>query len=214
MRRSDFLKNMESIYKIRLIKASSQEIPCMEIYAPLLEELFTLTSEDWELDETTNNIEDVVEIATSLYGQKRYGEALSLLTQMVVSLNNHFEEDGWYSMFDDFNSMDHSESRFDMMDLFEKLLQDKTLPRSLMDPVLQTLKMVSDDNVLANYTRWDISPLLNPKDKSQDNNIHPDSTEDRLRHLYNLRKEYEQQVATDENRNNLQRGGGQHDRFF
>lgn len=214
MRRSDFLKNMECAEKIRSLKTSSQEIPCMEVYAPLLEELFILTSEDWELDETTNNIEDVVEIATSLYGQKRYGEALSLLTQMVVSLNNHFEEDGWYSMFDDFNSMDHSESRFDMMDLFEKLLQDKTLPRSLTDPVLQTLKMVSDDNVLANYTRWDISPLLNPKDKSQDNNIHPDSPEDRLRHLYNLRKEYEQQVATDENRNNLQRGGGQHDRFF
>lgn len=88
MRRSDFLKNMERIEKIRSIEASSQEILSMDIYAPLLEELFTLPSEDWELDETTNNIEDVVEIATSLYGQKRYGDALSLLTQLIVTLNN------------------------------------------------------------------------------------------------------------------------------
>jgi hypothetical protein len=203
MRRSDFLKNMESIDKIRSIKASSQEIPCMEIYAPILEELFTLPSEDWELDETTNNIEDVVEIAISLYEQKRYGESLSLLTQLIVTLNNHFEQDGWYSMFDDFNSMDHSEARYEMMDLFEKLLQDIALPQSLTGPVLQTLKVVSDDNVLANYTSWDISPLVNPQDKSQDNDIQPNSPEARFRYLYNLRREYEQQVATHENGNNV-----------
>ena len=175
MRRSDFLKNMECTDKIRSIKAPSQEIPSMEMYAPLLEELFTLTSEDWELDETANNIEDVVEIATSLYGQERYGEALSLLTQMIVTLNNHFERDEWYSMFDDFNSMDHSESLIDTMDLFEELLQNKTSPQSLTDPILQTLRMVSEDNVLANYSSWDISPLLNLQDKTKDNGIHPDS---------------------------------------
>ena len=88
--------------------------------APKKVELFTLPSEGWELDETTNNIEDVVEIAGSLYGQKRHGEALSLLTQLVVTLNNHSERDGWYSMFDDFNRMDDSEARDDMMDLFGK----------------------------------------------------------------------------------------------
>lgn len=82
---------------------------------------------------------------------------------MIVTLNNHFKQDSWYSMIDNFNCMDYSESRFDMMDLFEKLLQDKTLPRSLKDPVLQTLKMVSYDNILASYTSWDITPLLNPK---------------------------------------------------
>lgn len=164
----------------------------MEIYAPMLEELFTLPSEDWELDETTNNIEDVVEIATSLYEQKRYCEALSLLTQLIVTLNNHFEQDGWYSMFDDFNKMDYSDARYDMMDLFEKLLQDKTLPLSLTGPVLQTLKVISDDNVLANYTSWDINPLLSPQDKDQDKNIHPDSPEVRLRYLRSLRKEYRQ----------------------
>lgn len=87
--------------------------------------------------------------------------------------------------------MDHSESRYEMMDLFEKLLQDITLPQSLTGPVLQTLKVVSDDNVLANYTSWDISPLLNPLDKSQDNNIQPDSPEARSRYLYNLRRESE-----------------------
>lgn len=189
MRRSDFLKNMERIEKIRSIEASSQEIPSMDIYAPLLEELFTLPSEDWELDETTNNIEDVVEIATSLYGQKRYGDALSLLTRLIVTLNNHFEQDRWYSMFDDFNSMDYSDARDDMMDLFEKLLQDKTLPLSLTAPVLQTLKVVSHDNVLANYTSWDISLLLNPQDKDQDKNIHQDSPDARLRYLRSLRKE-------------------------
>lgn len=192
MRRSDFLKNMERIEKIRSIEASSQEIPSMDIYAPLLEELFTLPSEDWELDETTNNIEDVVEIATSLYGQKRYGDALSLLTRLIVTLNNHFEQDRWYSMFDDFNSMDCSDARDDMMDLFEKLLHDKTLPLSLTAPVLQTLKVVSHDNVLANYTSWDISPLLNPQDKDQDKNIHQDSPDARLRYLRSLRKEYRQ----------------------
>lgn len=30
-------------------------------------------------------------------------------------------------MYDDFNSMDYSDARDDMMDMFEKLLQDKTL---------------------------------------------------------------------------------------
>ncbi len=35
-------------------------------------------------------------------------------------------------MFDDFNRMDDSETRDDMMDRFEKLLQDKTLPLSLI----------------------------------------------------------------------------------
>lgn len=167
-------------------------MPCMEIYAPLLEELFTLHSEDWELDETTNNIEDVVEIAGSLYGQERYCEALSLLTQLIVTLNNHFEQDGWYSMFDDFNRIDDSEARDDMMDLFEKLLQGKTLPLSLTGPVLQILKVISEENVLANYTSWDISPLLSLRDKAQDNNIHPDSSEARLRYLRNLRREYGQ----------------------
>ena len=181
---------MESTGKIRSIKASSQEMPCMDIYAPLLEELFTLPSEDWELDETANNIEDVVEIDISLYGQKRYGEALSLLTQLIVTLSNHFEQDRWYSMFDDFNSMDYSDARDDMMDLFEKLLQDKTLPLSLTAPVLQVLRMISEENVLANYTNWDISPLLNLQDKDQDKNIHPDSPEARLRYLRSLRKEH------------------------
>ena len=153
MRRSDFLKNMECAEKIRSLKTSSQEIPCMEVYTPLLEELFILTSEDWELDETTNNIEDVVEIATSLYGQKRYGEALSLLTQMVVSLNNHFEEDGWYSMFDDFNSMDHSESRFDMMDLFSssiRLLSKREYAFFLLCPsMLLSLYVNQSRNLMA-----------------------------------------------------------------
>lgn len=82
---------MELVGKIEAIQASSREMPCMEAYAPLLEELFTLPSEDWQLDETTNNIEDVAKIAASLYEQEQYGEALSLLTRLIVTISNHFD---------------------------------------------------------------------------------------------------------------------------
>ncbi|MBF6629475.1 MAG: hypothetical protein ITG04_13410, partial [Proteiniphilum sp.] len=54
---------MSLLDKLIQLKTPSQDVPCMEMYAPILEELFSLKTEDWELDETANKIEDVLEWA-------------------------------------------------------------------------------------------------------------------------------------------------------
>ena len=59
---------------------------------------------------------------------KRYAESLSLLTQMLYTINYHFEREQWYGMIDDFNSMDYSDAFDQMMTLFERLLHENLLP--------------------------------------------------------------------------------------
>ena len=56
--------------------------------------------------------------------------------------------------------MDYSDAFNQMMALFEKLLHENYLPDMLTEPVKQILKTIIDENVLINYTNWDISSLL------------------------------------------------------
>lgn len=142
------------------LKSPSQDIPSMEMYAPILEELFSLKTEDWEMDETTNKIEDVLECAQFLYDMKRYAESLSLITQMVYTINYFYEREAWYGMYDDFNGMDYSEAYEEMMALFDKLLQKQSLPDAVIEPVKQTLKAIAEEEVLSNYTSWNMGALL------------------------------------------------------
>lgn len=160
MQRSDFLRNNALIEQLKALQSATQTMPCSELYAPLMHELFSLHSEDEDLDETTYKIEEVVAIAQGLYEQKRYAEALSMLTQMVYTISYYFEREEWYSMFDDLNLMDYSPARVQMMDLFVQLLKDTQLPETLIDPIMRILEAIDKEDVLPQYTTWDISPLI------------------------------------------------------
>jgi len=182
MQRRDFQKNMSLVFELVQLKSPSQDVPCMEMYAPILEELFSLQSEDWELDETANKIEDVLEWAQSLYDMNRYTESLSLITQMVYTINYLYEREAWYSMYDDLNGLDYSEVYWEMMELFEKLLHEQSLPDAVIVPVKQTLTAIAEEEVLTNYTSWNIGALLDdPKYHRPHNNF--DLARERLRKL-------------------------------
>lgn len=182
MQRRDFLKNMSLLDKLIQLKTPSQDVSCMEMYAPILEELFSLKMEDWELDETANKIEDVLEWAQSLYDMKRYAESLSLITQMVFTINYFYEREAWYGMYDDLNGLDYSEAYWEMMELFDKLLHEQFLPDAVIVPVKQTLTAIAEEEVLTNYTSWNIGALLDdPRYQRPPNNF--DLARERLRKL-------------------------------
>jgi hypothetical protein len=63
----------------------------IELYAPLMKELFSLHTEDENLKETTYKIEEIVTITQHLFDQKRFGELLSMLTRMVCTISYNFE---------------------------------------------------------------------------------------------------------------------------
>lgn len=151
---------MALAWEVTQLESPNREVLCMDMYAPILNELFSLQLEDPQLDEMTNRIEDVVEWAQSLFDIRRYAESLSLLTQIVYTINYNFEREQWYGMIDDLNCMDYSDAFNKMMALFEKLLHENYLPDMLTEPVKQILKTIIDENVLINYTNWDISSLL------------------------------------------------------
>ena len=154
----------------------------MEMYAPILEELFSLKTEDWELDETANKIEDVLEWAQSLYDMKRYAESLSLITQMVFTINYFYEREAWYGMYDDLNGLDYSGAYEEMIELFDKLLHEQSLPDTVILPVKQALTAIAEEEVLTNYTSWNIGALLDdPKYHLPPNSF--DLTRTRLRGL-------------------------------
>lgn len=160
MQRNDFLRNNALIEQLKALESSNQAAPCTELYAPLMHDLFSLHSEDEDLDETTYKIEEVVAIAQGLYDQKRYAEALSMLTRMVYTISYYFEREEWYSMFDDLNLMDYSPARDQMMELFFAMLNDKELPDTLIEPIMRILEAIEKEDVLPQYTSWDISPLI------------------------------------------------------
>ena len=151
---------MHLAWEVTQLESPHRDALCMDMYAPILNKLFTLQLEDPQLDEMTNRIEDVVEWAQSLFDIKRYAESLSLLTQMLYTINYNFERERWYGMIDDFNCMDYSDAFDQMMALLEKLLHENFLPNTVTEPVMRILQNIKDEEVLINYTRWDISPLL------------------------------------------------------
>jgi len=167
MRRQDVLDSMHLAWEVTQLKSPDRDALCMDMYAPILSKLFTLQLEDPQLDEMTNRIEDVVEWAQSLFDMKRYAESLSLITQMLYTINYNFEREQWYGMIDDLNCMDYSDVFDQMMALFDKLLHENILSDTITEPVMQILKTIHDEKVLINYTSWNISPLLNGAQSQQ-----------------------------------------------
>ena len=184
MRRQDILDSIHLAWEVTQLESPDRDILCMDMYDPILSKLFTLQLEDPQLDEMTNRIEDVVEWAQSLFDIKRYAESLSLLTQMLYTINYNFEREQWYGMIDDFNCMDYSDAFDQMMTLFEKLLHENFLPVTLTEPVMRIIQNIKDEEVLINYTSWDISPLLDGPQPHRPLNER-DSPIERLRSLRN-----------------------------
>jgi len=78
--------------------------------------------------------------------------------------------------------MDYSGMREQMMELFDKLLHELSLPDMVRVPVKLTLKAIAEEEVLTNYTSWNIGALLDdPKYHRPPNDF--DLARERLRKL-------------------------------
>lgn len=159
MKRYDFLQNDQLIVQLKTLQVPLNTEATTEFYAPLMHRLFSLDSMDENLTETTYKIEEVVKIIQDLYNQHRYGESLCMLTQMLDTISNLFEDEEWYSMFDDMNDMDYSAAYDQVIQLCNQLLNHKQLPSGLLDPVKQKFEKLRQENVLAEYTIWDFAVI-------------------------------------------------------
>lgn len=159
MKRYDFLHNDHLLAQLKTMQLPSQSEPGTEIYAALMHTLFSLNSTDEDLTETTYKIEEVVKIAQELYDQNRFGESLCMLTQLLETISNLFEYEEWYSMFDDMNDMDYSPAYEQVIQHLNQLLNMKQIPSSIMIPVKKKLDSIRKENILAEYTIWDLTGI-------------------------------------------------------
>ncbi len=159
MKRYDFLQNDHLLEQLKTMQVLSQTEPCTEMYAALMHTLFSLTTINENLTETTYKIEEAVKIAQELYDQNRFGESLCMLTQLLETISNLFEYEEWYSMFDDMNDMDYSPAYEQVIQLINLLLNFKHLPFSIINPVKIKLELIRKENLLAKYTSWDLTGI-------------------------------------------------------
>lgn len=159
MKRYDFSQNDHLLGQLKTQQVPSQSEPGTDVYAPLMHKLFSLNSTDEDLTETTYKIEEVVKIAQELYDQNRFGESLCMLTQLLETISNLFEYEEWYSMFDDMNDMDYSPAYEQVIQLINQLLNIKQIPSLIMIPVKKKLETIRKENLLAEYTIWDLTGI-------------------------------------------------------